>query len=265
MTVIFQAGYSLPGGDQPLRNARIGHSLNWLAGGTALASTTATGYFANAPLNSLTYERWKPSAVPATWEYNHGSAQTVDYAAIAGHTLTGCTIRIEYWTGAAWAARSPDTLIADNGPIFCIFAQTSAQRWRVNVLSGTAPEIAVIRFGRALQIERPIFGGHTPMDFSRQTVLRSNRSETGENLGRTKQRTMYSTSFSWDYLTTAWMEANWITLQKAIEAEPFWIVWRPLDRGHVGYCQTDQVPVPSNMGVRDFMSVELSVRGLAYD
>lgn len=265
MTVIFQSGYSLPGGDQPLRNARIGHSLNWLAGGTAVPSTTATGYFANAPMNSLTYERWKPSAVPATWEYAHTGSVTVDYAAVAGHTLSGCTVRFERWNGAAWIAISPDTAITDNGPIFLIFTPVAAQRLRLNVLSGTAPEVAVIKFGRALQLEQPIFGGHTPIDFGRQTVLRSNKSETGEYLGRTKQRTLLSTSFSWSHLSTAWMEANWVTLQKATESEPFWIVWRPSDRQQVGYCQTDSVPIPQNMGIRDFMEVELSVRGLAYD
>ncbi|MFA9232000.1 MAG: hypothetical protein ACEQSU_14850 [Microgenomates group bacterium] len=265
MSVIFQAGYALPGGSQPLRNARIAHSLNWLAGGTVVASTTAAGYFDVAPANSLTYERWKPSAIPATWEYNHGSASNVDYACIAGHTLTGCTIRIERWNGAAWVALSPDTLVTDNGPLWFFFVTLSTQRLRVNILSGTAPEISVIRFGLALQMEQPIFGGHTPIDLSRQTILRSNRSETGEFLGRTKQRTLLATSFDWTHMTTAWVEANWPTMQKAVESEPFFIVWRPSDRQHVGYCQTDRVPVPQNMGVRDFMSVELQVRGLAYD
>lgn len=73
MTLILQTGYSLPGGDQPLTHARIAHSRNWRSGGTAVASSTATGFFANAPLNTLTYEKWKPTSATGSWEYNHGS------------------------------------------------------------------------------------------------------------------------------------------------------------------------------------------------
>lgn len=106
MSVIFQSAYSLPAGDQPLTHARIAHSLNWLSGGTATASSTATGYFANAPLNTLTYEKWKPTSATGTWEYDHGSAVECDYCCIGGHTLgaSGSTIQIEYWDGAAWVA-----------------------------------------------------------------------------------------------------------------------------------------------------------------
>ncbi len=265
MSVEFQTGYTLPGGDKPLRNARIAHSLNWLSDGAPLASTTAAGFFAAAPNNSLTYEKWKPTSVPATWEYDHGSFAMVDYACIAGHTLTGCTVRIERRNGAVWLPQSPDVLIADNSHLWFFFAPVSAQRLRINILSGPVPVIAVIKFGLALQLEQPIFGGHTPIDLSRQTVLRANRTETGENAGRTKQRVLLATSFEWSHLTTAWIEANWLTLQKAIEAEPFFIVWRPLDRSHVGFVQVDKVPVPTNMGILDFMAVDMQVRGLAYD
>ena len=54
-------------------------------------------------------------------------------------------------------------------------------------------------------------------------------------------------------------------LQLAIEAEPFWIAWRPLESGQVGYCQTDAVPPVQYMGIQALMSAEINVRGLAYD
>ena len=265
MTVIFQTGYTLPVGDKSLKCARIAHSRNWLAGGAAAASTTDAAYTVNGPLNSMTYERWRPTAVPATWEYNHGSAASADYAAMAAHTLAGCTIRFERWTGSAWAALTPDTLLADNSPVLAIFQPVTAQVWRLNVLSGPVGSVGVVRFGAALQMEQPFFAGHTPIDFGRQTVLRTNQSETGQYLGRTKQRTVLTTSYSWQHLSEAWVSANWKTLQLAVEVEPFWIAWRPAESGAVGYCQTDAVPAPQYMGIRTLMSAEMSVRGLAYD
>lgn len=269
MTVIFQSGYTVPSGDEPLTNARVAHSLNWLSGGTATASSTATGYFANAPLNTLTYEAWKPNASTGTWEYDHGSsASNQDYACIAAHTLgtSGSTIKIQYWTGAAWSDLCAATAITDDSPIFVIFGKTTAQKWRVNITASTsAPTIGVIKFGKALQLSQAIYGGHSPINLARQTILRANYSETGEFLGRTKQRVMLSNTFSWTHLKAAWMRTNWPTMQKAIEAEPFWIAWRPGDYGEVGFAQVDNVPVPQNMGIKDFMSVEMTIRARAWD
>jgi hypothetical protein len=269
MTVIFESGYSLPSGDEPLTHARIAHSLNWLSGGTATASSTASGFDADAPLNTLTYETWKPSSLAATWAYDHGSAVQCDYACIAAHTLSteGCTIKVQYSTdNISWTDLTAATAIADDSPIFAIFEPVTARYWRINITAGTdEPQIGVIKFGATLQMERPLYGGHSPITLARQTILRSNYSETGEYLGRTKQRTYLSTNFAWSNLTAAWVRSNWPTLQKAIEAEPFWIAWRPSSFGEVGFCQVDEVPIPQNSGTRDLMNVSMSVRARGHD
>jgi hypothetical protein len=267
MTVILQTGYTLPGGDQPLTHARIAHANNWLSGGTATASSTETGFFANAPLNTLTYERWKPDTLTATWEYDHGSAAAVNYCSIAAHTMgtNGNTLQVQYFNGSTWTGVIPATAITTDEPIFCIFASQTRQRWRISISNGTAPEIGVIKFGTAMQMERPIYGGHAPIPMARQTILRSNYSETGENLGRAKQRAYLATEYSFQHLTATWVRANWPSFQKASEAEPFWIAWRPATFGDVGFAQLDEVPIPSNMGIRDLMQVSMSVRARSYD
>ncbi len=266
MTVVIPGGYVLPGGSYPLTHARIIHARNLLSGGTVSASSTATDYYADGPNNSLTYEKWKPTSLTATWEYNHGSAATVDSCAIGAHTMgtNGNTAAVEYWNGSAWVevARSA---ITDNSAIMFLFAPVSAQRWRISISSGTAPEVGVIRFARAMQMERPLYGGHAPIDMARQTTLRANYSETGEFLGRTKQRVMLATSFAWQNLTAAWVRANWRSFQLAAETEPFFIAWRPVEFGEVALCQVDAVPAPENMGIRDLMSVEMQVRAYGYD
>ena len=248
-------------------HARIAHSINWLSGGTATASSTASAFFADAPLNSLTYERWEPNALAATWEYDHGSTAECDYCCIAAHTMgtNGNSLQVQYWDGSAWADLSSVEAIPDDSPIMVIFEAQTRQRWRVSITGGTAPEIGVIKFGKALQMQRAIYGGHAPIDLARQTVLRSNFSETGEFLGRSKQRGYLATSFAWRNLTAGWIRTNWPDMQRAVESEPFFIAWRPATYGAVGYCQTDEVPIPSNSGQSDFMSVRLSVRGRGYD
>ena len=267
MSVIFEGSYTLPGTDQPLTHARIAHAGNWISGGTITASTTATDYFEAGPDNSLTYEKWQPTAVAATWENDLGSALELDYCCIAGHNMgtVGTTLSVEYDStgGGSWVSVLSQAITSDM-PIFAIFEPRTFQKWRLN-LTVAIPTISVIRFGSAMQMERPFYGGHAPLHMARQTLLRSNMSESGEFLGRTKQRTFGATSMAWSNLTAAWVRANWRPFQLATETEPFFIAWRPTTFSEVGYCQLDAVPVPENMGVRDLMSVEMGVRSLGYD
>ncbi len=267
MTVIFAPGYTLPILDEPLTHARIAHKNNWLEGGAVLASTTDAEFFAAGPLNSLTYERWKPAALPASWEYDHGSAVSCDYCCVGAHTLgsNGNSIQVQYWDGAAWADLTAVTDMTGDMPVMAIFEPQIAQRWRVSVTNGTPPELGVIKFGAALQMPRAIYGGHTPLDFARSTVMRSNRSVTGEFLGRTRLRSTLSTSFEWLHIKRAWIDANWKAFQLAIEEDPFFIAWRPGEFPEVGLCYTDASPVPSNMGIRDFMQVSIGASARGYE
>jgi len=263
MGVLFETGYSLPNGDEPLTNARIAHSGNWISGGTIAASTTATGYFEDAPDESTTYEKWGPSALPATWENDLGSALEIDYCTISGHTMgdNGNTLQVQYdSTGGGVWVDVINVAITDNQPIFCIFEPETFQKWRINITNGTAPTIAVVRFGKALQMEQAIYGGHTPLKLNRKTTVRSTRSELGEWLGRTKIRNSLGGSYSWTNLTSTFVRANIDTLIQSIETEPFFIAWRPDKFTDVEYCWTTQNPNgPHHTGPVDHMNFSMNV------
>jgi len=267
MGVIMQSSYSLPGSDQPLTHARIAHSGNWLAGGTVAASTTDADYFADGPTNSLTYEKWKPTSLSATWEYDHGSAAECDYCVIGAHTMgtNGNTLQIQYYNGSSWTGVIPSTAITTDMPIMAIFGAQTRQRWRIQVSNGTAPSIGVIKFGSALQMPQAIYGGHSPVDLARQTVLRTNISETGEFQGRSKIRATMQGAFDWTHIKADWVRTNWRPFQLAIETEPFFIAWRPETFSEVALCYTTQSPTAANMGVKDYMQLGLQVTARGYD
>lgn len=261
MTVQIQSGY-LPA--QPLCNARIAHSRNWVTG-TPSVTGTAVGYFSDAPNDTLTYERWKPDALPAVWQLNDVSGD-VNYCAIAAHTCgsDGVIVSVEYWDGTSWM---PIDSVAptDDSPIMFLFQTVSSDMLRVLFTGSVAPEVGVLKFGIVLELPDQIFSGHVPVSLGRRTVLRSNYSDTGEFLGRTRQRSFQETAFSWDKLPRAWIDAWWPDLQRAIESEPFWIAWRPSSFQDVAFAQVDEVPIPSFTGMRDFMAAEFSVRALGVD
>ena len=255
--------------DLPLINARIAHANNWIDGGTVTASSTETGYYASGPANTLTYERWKPTSASATWDYDLGSVRVIDYVCLASHSLGSNNNSIAIQTSANASGAFGDviasTAIADDSPIMAIFSAIGVRRIRISISGGTAPEIGVIKCGRALQMQQPIYGGHRPVPFTRQTNLRTNYSETGEFLGRTRQRMMLQTEYAWTHLKADWMRSNWLSFTDAIRTEPFWIAWRPFEFEDVAYCQVDELPKASNMGIKDYMQVSMSVRARGYD
>lgn len=268
MATYFPDVYALPGGDQPLTHARMLHARNWLAGGTAAASSTDADFFAAGPLNSLTYERWRPGTMGATWTYDHGAEAPCDALCIAAHTMGTSATTFEVLTSpdnVTYTSRIGPILPVDDEAIWCVLP-LNTPRYRRVALSGVArPTLGAIRFGLSLQFPQPMFAGHTRVRFARETTLRTNRSETGEVVGRSVQRVMRPTSYQWQHLSRAWTEANWPDLQRAIEAEAFWLSWRPQDYGDVGYFQTDSVPEAMTMGIRDYYEAGIDVRGYSHD
>jgi len=257
------SGYTL-GSNRPLNHARI--LWNPLTG-------TITGGGTNAALaaNDYTNQRWTPGALPQSWTLETAANADVDTLFIAAHNLgsTGTTVTVETssTTGGAFTTRA--TIVpTDNSTIAVMFntgagAPHTIRRVRIT-LSGvsTAVQIGIIRWGVALQMERPVFGGIQPIGLSRMVESRASQSETGQWLGRTIQRQALSTEMPWDHLTSAWYRANFQPFALALPQSPFGLIQNPLRMPEsVAWCWTDAAPTPTNMGIVDLMSVSLPITG----
>jgi hypothetical protein len=251
----------------PLTHSRIGMD-NICRTGTASASSTASGFSANAPKNNLTYEYWKPTSLTATWAIDAGSARTVNYCGIAAHDCgsSGNTITVQSSTNnSTWTTRD-SFAPTDNSPIMFLFEDVSARYWRISIAGGTAPTIGVIQFGKTLDMERPCFAGLEPINFSRTTVIRPNRSENGQWIGRSIIRGGSSMSVSYRHLSYAWYKANFDPFVEDARKYPFFFAWRPqgyLDT--VGYVWTAQDIAPSTMGIKNLLQVSFDMQGLSIE
>lgn len=273
MTVVFEPDYTLPVGDYPLTHARIAHNRNWLSGGiTSNSDEPATGYFKAGPDNTLTFEKWKPVDLSdfRYWEYTHTEIADCDYCCILMQEVPvgpEIDIRVQYYDENTWISVSAITETVGSLYWFT-FTPTRAQRWRVrfrNNIDNTGWPVVVVKFGKALQMPRPLFQGHTPFGFERNTEMRSLESETGEFLGATVQRRFVLTSYAWQNLDPTWIRANFFDLQAALEEEPFFIAWRPNGYPEVGFCRAQQSPKATNTGPRDLMDLTIgNVRGVVY-
>ena len=87
--------------------------------------------------------------------------------------------------------------------------------------------------------------------------------EGGQWLGRSIIRKGVTTSYQWRHLKAAWYRQYFDPFVKSARTTPFFIAWRPETYpNEVAYAWAKSDIRPSNMGIRDFMEVTLSVEGL---
>ena len=251
----------------PLNHARIGYKTI-LPDSTITATSEAAGFPASALSNPLTYDQFRPDSLPVTVLVDRGQAVDVDYIGIGAHDMAdhASVVTIEYSTdNATWttlASFSP----GDNTPIMLIFDTVTARYFRFTIEAASQFFIGACYIGQALVMQRAIYGGHAPINLSRVTEYETTRSELGQWLGRSVIRKGVATDFSWSHLTAAWYRENFDPFVKAARSTPFFIAWNPKKfQSEVGFCMTTGDIRPSNMGVRDYLQVSMSVQGISDD
>jgi hypothetical protein len=146
----------------------------------------------------------------------------------------------------------------DDGPVMFIHEGITSSRWRLVVRYCGGPRIAVIRVGKLLQMERPFYGGFSPVHMARKTRLAGTMSEGGRWLGRTVVSYGLNASYNWTNLTDTWVRANLdgkTGLIQSIEEEPFFIAWRSSEFNDCDYAWTlGPVQPPVYSGLTDRMT-----------
>jgi hypothetical protein len=251
----------------PLTHSRIGYDT-FTINGTATASTSSTTFPEDAPLNSLTYEYWRPTAMPATWTLDAGSSKMANYFGIGSHSLgsSGSSITIASspdntnWT-------TIDTLTpTDDSPIMFLFANRTARYWRLSISGIVVPSVGVIYVGPVLEMIRPCFAGLSPINLSRVTVMRPNKSEGGQWIGRSVIRSGSTMKVQYNNLGGDWYRSYFDLFVKRAIYAPFFFAWRPSDYPDaIGYVSVDKDIIPTNSNSRDLMSVGFTMVGLSIE
>lgn len=255
------SGYTL-GSNQPLNHARILWS-------PLTGTITAGGTNGALAANDYTFQRWSCGALPSAWTLETAADAEVDTLFIAAHNLSGRTVTVETsaTTGGGFTTRATVTP-TDNSVIAVMFntgtgAPHVIRRVRITVSgSGTDAAVGIIRWGKALQMTRPVFGGVRPIGLARAVETRQAISETGQWLGRMILRQAAPSEMNWEHLDDAWYKANFHPFALSLPQMPFGLIQNPARMPEsVGWCWTDGAPVPEYMGVRNYLQVSLPVVG----
>lgn len=225
-------------------------------------SSSATGFPAAAVLNPMTYERWRPTVAPANMIIDLGAIKEIDYVALL-HELQGATLSIYHRQGSSgdWTTICHELVITDNTPSMFVFEPVNARY--ISIVINQIREINVVYVGKVLTIETYITGSHAPGMLSRKTDIRSNRSETGQFLGRSVMPMGYETSYAFDFLPAQWVRDKLDPFVEFATKRPFFIaaeVDRFPEEVLYGWCNRDIHP--SYTGALDYMSVSFQVEAI---
>lgn len=231
-------------------------------------STAQENFEGSNVIKGLTWDFWKPTTTPAIIAFTFPEAIDADYCGIAAHTLTetGSAVELQYWDGAQWVSLGDVQPGVDSGNkvVMFLFDQVSSAIWRLIITGGTAiPVLSVVNIGLSLKLERQLYGGHTPITLSKNTVMRPNKSEGGQYLGRSIIREGASTKISLDNLTAAWVRNDFEPFMESARTLPFFFAWRAADfPTELAYVWTNKDIVVTNTGKRDLMKTSFSVEGI---
>lgn len=256
MSVVIETGHT--GNTYNLKSPRIGWNSTGKRG-TVSESSEATGYAATNAVNPMTYSYWRPSAMPATFEIRTDSPESISYCGIAGHDLgtVGATVYFEVYQAGAWVEIA-NTTPADDGAIMFLCDTVSVSRARIRITGGTAPTIAVVAFGAALEMPQMVYSGYSPIDLAVSATLKTNVTNTGQFAGRTVERVGARNQISIRHLTETWVRANLKEFIEEARERPFFIAERP--DGYpdaVDYCFTEASIIPERSGPKNYMTVVL--------
>ena len=259
----------------PLTHARIGWQTftRDLAAADVTVSTEDADFPRDAPLRPDTAEAWAPTALPATWTVDLGGLQDIDYVGVVGGIgSAGCALEVHTSTGdllgsppeQVWDLFAAGIAPADDAPLLFLDDAVSARYVRLTLTGGALmPKVAVVYAGAVLAMQRAIYGGHSPIPLSRNTVLSNSLSKGGQFLGQGFRRHGVSGGMAYRYLTAAWYRSDFDPFVKAARQYPAFFGWRPETFPlECVYGWVTENIVPQNQGVRDFMSVSFGVQGI---
>jgi hypothetical protein len=140
----------------------------------------------------------------------------------------GATIEVRKSTDnfAANDVRVATSTPTDDKPFVLLFTSTSSRYWRIRVLTGTAPTIAIAMLGAKLEIPAGVREGFDPV--GRAVKAEYNRSNDGHPLGKVIRYREWKENLNFELVSWTWVRDTWKPAAEAwLESEPFLFCWHP--------------------------------------
>lgn len=240
------------------------------------SNIAATNSNASYPVTNLanpaTHLRWQaaansPPTTPMYLTITTGSADPIDYLAIAKHNLGTAEITavVQGDDGGGYDDLTDPVIPGDDSPLLFRWTAASYTAIRLKLTVGSVvPQIAVLYCGKLLVLPRKIWQGHTPITYGRRQKVISGKSESGNFLGRIITGEWRETSQTIQLVNPADYREDIDDFFESGKDTPFFWGWRPQTYPtEVGYAWLTNDPQPKNASQHGLTEFELRMAGVA--
>lgn len=242
---------------RPVTRARILWD-NVLADAAFSSPSAREGFDAVNARATDTASWWWPEA-GATLTMTLAAAAYIDCVAIASHTIgsAGATATVQALVAGAWQTVHPAIAPADDDVVMVLFPGVTATAVRIT-LSASA-RIGVVYAGPAMAMPQMVYASAPALALTFDTDYATNKSQTGQYLGRSVMASTRVFSATWTHLAEPWVRSDLLPFIKAARRDPFFVALRPWGYPEdVGYVWTSGDIVPQRMGVKNYMQAQVS-------
>lgn len=238
--------------------------------GTITATTEDTDAEALNVADGLTWDYWRPTALPARIEVQLTEVREVDYMMVAAHDLgtNEVSVRPQYHDGSGWVDAAAEYRPGSDDVMAMLFERVESTRFAVYLDGETSPEalpsLGVVMMGRALVVQRGQPLSHRPARWSKQTEVRPLVSEGGLYLGRSIRREGVSLNVRFQHLEADWVRRNLDPFIDHARTRPFGWLWHPQDYPpEAALLWTEEGDIqPEHAGLPNRVNVSFKARGV---
>jgi hypothetical protein len=245
---------------------RVGYDNILRDGIVSASSENAAGPVENA-FNGLTYDSWMSTGSATEWIQVEppGSptwSETVDYMAVAAHTLQGCDVTPQSSEdGVIWDNLNSAFTVPDDTPFVLEFSAVSAPFFRLLIENAVASvAIGVLNMGEKLELERGLRAGWSPPTLNESIDYDTLISQGGQILSRNVVRRGAQARVTIDPATWLWARDSFGAFLDSAELHAFFFWWALEDRAEVlfGALKSHDVVFTSEV----FVGVNMEIVGV---
>lgn len=239
--------------------------------GKLSATSSASGYPVTNLASDSTIERWKGGSAAELLVTVSDLNDQIDYVGIARHNLgtAGIQVSVETLTaepGAVWTEVFAPVVLGDNAPAVLRFSAATIIGLRLRLAAGTAaPDIAVLRVGKLLKMQRGLQADFVPLHRAVTREKLNGRSEAGDYFGAIVTNAAAGSTAQFKMLGASWYDSNAAAFVLAAnKGGPFFFVWDPdAHPGEVAYCWLSEDATPRfPMLNKNYYDLSLSIGGI---
>lgn len=204
-----------------------------------------------------------PSVSGGEYRLEFTTSGAIRCVGLAAHNLTGATVDLDYWDGAAWVTLSSHTP-ANNDAILWRFDAQNPAKWSINISSASEqPALGRLMAGTELVIPRRLYQGYAPPITPTIVQAASNVSDGGHYLGgaafeRGSSVNVGVGNIAPDFIRGASFKSFMTHFNRG---NPFFWAWRPNKYGDAFYAwRSGSALVPQNTGPLDLMGFSMAMR-----